>query len=417
MKRVWATFCAGLLCVLWITAPARANGVSEADAGARALKNGDLESAIQYFTLAIQSQDLAEDELAITYHHRGIAYQRGGDTARAVLDYTAALQKGGLPGELRPRAYNNRSICFEILGDLDSALRDLNQAIKANPEYPEPYANRAGILSKKKEYDLAIRDYQNAIALLHPRPTQSLLGIGLALQAKGLLNQASSYYRRALALDPSLATAREKLAEIQRASIGAPVGLSLEFPKDVVAEMSSAPNGEKGAVLRATVTEGNSAPVTSAGFVAPRVQLKDIPMRQTPQSNGRSGVMSKGPKGGPEQALPDRAQSRPQFSGLLANTLAPKSASQNTEVASDGDFAVQLGSFNSQELAEQSWSQLQQRIGDALSGLRASIVAADISGKGRVYRLIAMGLASREAAIAACARLKVLGQPCILAAR
>ena len=71
--------------------PAWAGGVADADAGVARLSAGDASAAVELFTRAIQSKELSPEALALTYHHRGMAFHKQGQAGRAILDYTTAL--------------------------------------------------------------------------------------------------------------------------------------------------------------------------------------------------------------------------------------------------------------------------------------------------------------------------------------
>ena len=52
-------------------------------------------------------------------------------------------------------------------GEYDLAIKAFNEAIKLNPDYGEAFANRAQVYLKKSEHDRAARDYSEAIRI-HP---------------------------------------------------------------------------------------------------------------------------------------------------------------------------------------------------------------------------------------------------------
>ena len=79
------------LLLLLIGAPVRADGAADADAGSARLEANDPQTAIQLFTRAIQSKQLSQESLALTYHKRGMAFYKQGEAARAILDYTIPL--------------------------------------------------------------------------------------------------------------------------------------------------------------------------------------------------------------------------------------------------------------------------------------------------------------------------------------
>ncbi|MGH6893128.1 MAG: hypothetical protein ACREEP_12795, partial [Dongiaceae bacterium] len=81
MVRVALVLVSLLLCGV----PARADGTADADAGLARLNAGDASAAAELFSRAIQSKDLSPQRLALTYHHRGMAFHREGRAGRAIL--------------------------------------------------------------------------------------------------------------------------------------------------------------------------------------------------------------------------------------------------------------------------------------------------------------------------------------------
>jgi cell division septation protein DedD len=76
---------------------------------------------------------------------------------------------------------------------------------------------------------------------------------------------------------------------------------------------------------------------------------------------------------------------------------------------------LQLGAFESQELANGAWASLRARF-NALGQLAPDIQRADLGTKGIVYRLRAGPFADRTAAVDACTQLKAAGGNCFVAA-
>ena len=67
--------------------------------------------------------------------------------------------------EDRAKAFNNRGNAFTGKGEFDLAIRDYDQAIKLKPKNAKALTNRGFAYAKKGELDLAIRDYGDAINL------------------------------------------------------------------------------------------------------------------------------------------------------------------------------------------------------------------------------------------------------------
>jgi tetratricopeptide (TPR) repeat protein len=394
---------AACLAILSVVLPVRADGVGDADAGARALSAGDVDMALALLTRAIRSEQLPDELLAITYHHRGIGHQKQGDPARALLDYTNALQKGALPEDWRARALNNRATCFEALGDLEAALRDLNKALQNRPDYADAFANRAGVLRKMNAHAYAIQDYQRALRLAHPRPVPLIYGLGLAQEGTGNQAQAQRLYRYALSLDRGFAPAQQRLAVLSAAERPSArlVAAAAYRPAAGQAQVADAPAGiaPGDGALRAGLAP-NVAPITGAGFAAePASRVTIIPLRggrRETEPRGPLLIQTSGPKGGPESA---------QTPGLAAASAA--SAAQATAPAVR---SAQLGAFGSEDLALRGWTALLARWPAELAGFAPAVQAADLPRKGRVYRLMAQGPRDVDGL---CRALRARGQGCI----
>ena len=62
-------------------------------------------------------------------------------------------------------ARNNRGVAYKANGEYDLALKDYDQAIQLNPNAASHYNNRGIIYRLKHDYDRAIADYDEAIWL------------------------------------------------------------------------------------------------------------------------------------------------------------------------------------------------------------------------------------------------------------
>ena len=80
-----------------------------------------------------------------------------------------------------------------------------------------------------------------------------------------------------------------------------------------------------------------------------------------------------------------------------------------------GDYVVQVGSFREESVARAEGERLKVLHGEIAGGLAVSVQRADLGAeKGVYYRARFGAFASREAADALCAQLKVRKQDCLV---
>ena len=94
---------------------------------------------------------------------------------------------------------------------------------------------------------------------------------------------------------------------------------------------------------------------------------------------------------------------------------APASAASATSKALAGTAVLQIGAFESQELANGAWASFRARY-DSAGTLAPDVQRADLGAKGIVFRLRVGPFADRAAATDACTRLKAAGANCFVAA-
>jgi cell division septation protein DedD len=89
----------------------------------------------------------------------------------------------------------------------------------------------------------------------------------------------------------------------------------------------------------------------------------------------------------------------------------------NGEGGSDAEYALQLGTFKSEDSAEKGWSSVLRVAGNLVGGLSHVIETIDAPDTGQAYRLFAEALPDREAALGLCRTLRDKGVPCIVVRR
>nr|WP_281721915.1 tetratricopeptide repeat protein [Nitrosomonas nitrosa] len=115
----------------------------------------------------IQSGQETQENLAIAFYNRGIAYNRQGDRARAIADYDQSIR-------LNPQfasAYRNRGLAYQNSAppNYQQAIADANSAERLAPQDWGPPSDRADVYLALGNYQQAISDYTRSIAL---DPTQ-----------------------------------------------------------------------------------------------------------------------------------------------------------------------------------------------------------------------------------------------------
>jgi tetratricopeptide (TPR) repeat protein len=112
----------------------------------------DPDLSISRCTAMIQSGHETQQNLAIAFGDRGIAYARKGQYDRAIEDLDQAIR-------LNPNyaaSFSNRGLAYVRRGQYDRAIEDLDQAIRLNPNYAAAFNNRGSAYSAKGDLDRAI---------------------------------------------------------------------------------------------------------------------------------------------------------------------------------------------------------------------------------------------------------------------
>jgi len=174
-------------------------------AGMMAEKNGDPNRALKLYTLAINSGDLPQKELALIIYLRGNLFLARSDYNRVIDDASKAIELDPT-GDAVPYAYHIRAAALSGIGQFDRAIKDHNKSIELKPEYADAYYSRALSWVKKGNKQRALADFTKAIEL-KPEYASAYRDRGNVWMEKGDSDRALSDYNRAIELDSSDALA------------------------------------------------------------------------------------------------------------------------------------------------------------------------------------------------------------------
>lgn len=142
---------------------------------------------------------------------RGLAfgYQSAGELDAAIQHYARAVAL--VPN--MAQGHNNLGTALKVVGRLQEALAHYRRAVEIDSSYVLAHKNLALLLADLGDLVAAV-DHLVAIARLRPDDQQAQYAAGNALRAIERWEAAAASYRRALAIDPDFAAARQGLAGV-----------------------------------------------------------------------------------------------------------------------------------------------------------------------------------------------------------
>lgn len=167
----------------------------------------DLHGAIEDFSKAISLDPLSAD----SWHNRGYAHRLAGDLDAAIRDYSHAIKLNGS----HSRALYNRAYCYDSLGRHSEAMADYNLSISVDPS-SSSYHSRGLLHQRLGNVEESLSDL--TLAIRSHNPASSAPGsLAATHQARGLLlsgldmnEEAIKDYDQAIALLPSSSAYRSR---------------------------------------------------------------------------------------------------------------------------------------------------------------------------------------------------------------
>lgn len=359
--RFWLPLAAGILALTLLARPAAAAPVAAAIFAAidSALAAGDGGQALRLSDEALNTPSLEGTDRARLMLDRGLAHGLRGEGDEALVDMTAAISARSLPSTEQARAYLERGLVLDGLNRLEDAVGDYTEAVRLNPASAPALNNRANAYRRQNRFDDAKRDYLASLAAGNPAPEYPYYGLGQIAEQQGKAAEAKGFYARAVAANPSYWLASERLTAL-----------------------------------------GGSPPLN------PPIVLKPPPgMPPAAPKTGSDAIVLRPPSAKPAP-VPARA---PAPVRSQPATVAEEGPGLRPALDNSGGQEVQLGAWRQEAEAAEGWRKAVTAAGGALAGLSPHIVAVDLPGRGRYYRLRVKTGDSKQL----CAALTSRGMDCI----
>lgn len=280
----------------------------------------------------------------------GRALELSGEKDEALASYTRAIESRSLDSGTQARALFARGLLLDGMNRLDDALKDYGAALSLSPKFAAALNNRANLYRRLGRIAEAERDYRASLAAGNPQSQYPYYGLGQIAEVQGKIDQAKNFFAKAVAADPDFGLAKRSLA-----ALNAPQPIHLRPPK--AAQPAKA-------IAQVVLHPPSPEPVS--------VRLHT-----------------------PEPASYKR------------NSPALKPALDQGGLGGQ----VQLGAWRTETEAAQGWDRAVKQADGTLEGYSAHIVAVDLPGAGRYYRLrVETG---KTASKTLCTALQTKGVACI----
>lgn len=189
-----------LLLAAALSACAAENPADLSDAGQRCkgVWQGESGSATLRACTQVIDQSSVDFDRASAYNTRGTIHRRKGRFEQAISDFDEAVRlESGFSG-----AYSNRGITYSLMGKDDLAAESFTMAMLVMPTNPKPYNNYSWHLSSRGDYEKALQQINEAIAL-EPEEAENFDTQAHALMGLGRTDEAEAAFERSMDLGGS----------------------------------------------------------------------------------------------------------------------------------------------------------------------------------------------------------------------
>ena len=97
-------------------------------------------------------------------------------------------------------AYNNRGLTYDEMGRFELAINDFDRAIALDASDHKVYTNRGMLYGKIGQFDKAIADFEKAITL-DPSHAEAYNNLGIAYAKAGLIDKAFEQFNKTIRVD------------------------------------------------------------------------------------------------------------------------------------------------------------------------------------------------------------------------
>ncbi|HXX80043.1 MAG TPA: tetratricopeptide repeat protein [Thermodesulfovibrionales bacterium] len=129
-----------------------------------------------------------------------------GDVFSKINSNSVAISEIPIVGSMSAKDCNDRGITYSQEGQYDLAIADFNNALAIDPQLAETYNNRGIAYAKKGQYDRAISDFTRAVEI-NSTLSESFYNLGITYATIGELERAISNLDKALEINSSDASA------------------------------------------------------------------------------------------------------------------------------------------------------------------------------------------------------------------